>query len=166
MTTTAETSGAEMPRREMPRRAMDADVESLRYVLENCPGYNLSKAYKKIAREFEEAFKRTQLTLPQFGALVNTGVDEPASGSEVARRLGSDVSTVSRTMDILERRDLVEETRGEDRRVRMYRLTDAGRAALAKALVEWEAVQRRIVSELDPNQWAGTLDMLKGLSAD
>lgn len=133
-------------------------------MLDNCPGYNLGKAYKRVTRRFEEAFRTSDLTLPQFAVLVNTGVDEPASGTEIARRLGSDLSTTSRTMDVLERRGLVKESRGQDRRVRMYELTPAGRGALQEALSKWDQIRREVIHDLDPEAWQTTLSTLKQLT--
>jgi DNA-binding MarR family transcriptional regulator len=155
----------EARRKKKPKRTLRSDRDDLQFVLDNCPGYNLGKAYKRITREFEEEFRSSELTLPQFAVLVNTGVDEPASGTEIARRLGSDVSTTSRTMDVLERRGLVKEGRGEDRRVRMYELTAAGRTSLNEALSKWDHVRRRIIEGLDQEDWQTTLDTLKKLTA-
>jgi DNA-binding MarR family transcriptional regulator len=155
----------EARRRKRPRRKLHADPEALRFVLDNCPGYNLGKAYKQVTRQFEEEFRASKLTLPQFAVLVNTGVDEPASGSEIARRLGSDLSTTSRTMDVLERRGLVKESRGEDRRVRMYELTASGCSALDEALTKWDRIRRRIIDDLEQNEWETTLNTLKKLTA-
>ena len=158
-------SSWEARRKKKSGRTLRADREDLQFVLDNCPGYNLGKAYKRVVRDFEEEFRSSALTLPQFAVLVNTGVDEPASGSEIARRLGSDVSTTSRTMDVLERRGLVKESRGEDRRVRLYELTAAGRSALDEALSKWDRIRRRVIEGLDQAEWETTLNTLKRLTA-
>jgi DNA-binding MarR family transcriptional regulator len=155
----------EVRRKKKPRHTLQADRNTLQFVLDNCPGYNLGKAYKRVVRQFEEEFRSSELTLPQFAVLVNTGVDEPASGTEIARRLGSDVSTTSRTMDVLERRGLVKESRGEDRRVRMYELTPAGCEALDEALSKWDHIRRRILDNLGQQEWETTLNTLKKLTA-
>ena len=155
----------EARRKTKPKRTIRADRDTLQFVLGNCPGYNLGKAYKRVSRHFEEEFRSSKLTLPQFAVLVNTGVDEPASGTEIAQRLGSDVSTVSRTMDLLERRGLVEETRGRDKRVRMYELTATGREALDEALSKWDRIRRQLLAGLDQREWETTIAALKKLSA-
>ena len=154
----------EQRRRRRPKNKIHADRETLQFVLDNCPGYNLGKAYKRVTRRFEEEFRSRDLTLPQFAVLVNTGVDEPASGSDIARRLGADLSTTSRTIDVLERRGLVNETRGQDRRVRMYELTASGRSALEEALEKWDEIRREIVDELDEEERHATLSTLKKLT--
>ncbi|MFW5786521.1 MAG: MarR family winged helix-turn-helix transcriptional regulator [bacterium] len=132
-------------------------------MIETCPGYNLGKAYKNVTRLFEEEFRASELSLPQFAVLVNIGVTESASASEVAERLGSDLSTVSRTVSIVVRRGLVDERRGEDRRVRVYTLTPMGRRTLNNALEQWKRAKRRVLAHVDSRSWHVTLTALHQL---
>jgi DNA-binding MarR family transcriptional regulator len=134
-------------------------------VLQTCPGYNLGKAYKKVTRLFEEEFRSSDLTLPQFAVLVNTGVTATATASEIAERLGSDLSTISRTMDLLVDRDLVQESRAQDRRVRVYRLTEKGRQALDETLPKWRAAKRRVLDHVDRSSWETTLSTLRRIAS-
>jgi len=147
------------------RRPKQAYDSRLQQVLDTCPGYNLGKAYKKVTRVFEQEFRESELTLPQFAVLVNTGVTEIASASEIADRLGSDLSTISRTMELVVKRGLVEQRRGEDRRVRMYSLTPEGRRVLDDALVQWERAKRRVLREIRNENWDQTLTTLRHISS-
>lgn len=144
----------------MKRRARGLD-----YITDTCPGYNLGRAYKRVTREFEKEFRSSDLTLAQFALLVNIGRHEPASGSDVAHRLGSDLSTVSRTIELLVNRNLVTQERGEDRRVRLYRLSGAGRAALAEAIPKWRRARYEVLSRLDRSSWKRTLRQLQALAS-
>lgn len=137
----------------------------LELVTATCPGYNLGRAYKRVTREFEKEFRESNLTLAQFALLVNIGRDEPASGTDVASRLGSDISTISRTIELLVKRGLVLQGRGEDRRVRVYRLSDAGRDALAEALPKWRRAKQATLSRIDRRVWRSTLRQLQKLGA-
>lgn len=134
-------------------------------MVDTCPGYHLGKAYKKVTRIFEEEFRSSDLTLPQFAVLVNTGITETATGTEIAERLGSDLSTISRTMEIVVRRGLVEQQRAADRRVRVYRLTAQGREVLRDALKKWRRAKRRVLSEVDSETWSGTLETLQQIAS-
>ncbi len=140
-------------------------MRGLDYITDTCPGYNLGKAYKRVTREFEKEFRSSDLTLAQFALLVNIGRHEPASGSDVAFRLGSDLSTVSRTIELLVSRNLVTQERGEDRRVRLYRLTEQGRAALAEAIPKWRRARYEVLSRLDRSSWQRTLRQLRALAS-
>ena len=154
------------------RRARRARSNPLAFVLATCPGYHLGRAYKRVTREFEEEFRSsgstdqgeaTDLTLAQFALLVNVGVTGSATGTEVAERLGSDISTISRTMELIVRRGLVSQRRGDDRRVRIYELTDAGRSALATALPRWKRAKYRVLRRAD-GEWRSTLRVLRRLT--
>lgn len=140
-------------------------VNELELIVSICPGYNLGRAYKRVTREFEREFRSSNLTLAQFALLVNIGRGEPVTGSEVAARLGSDLSTISRTMDLVISRGLVSQERGEDRRVRVYRLTAAGRAALDEAIPKWRRAHRETLARVDRRQWQKTLRQLRILAS-
>ena len=166
-----------MPRRRKQRRTTTPPIHlhrnrrdrnranELEYITQTCPGYNLGKAYKFVTREFEKAFRESNLTLAQFALLVNIGRKEPASGSEVAARLGSDLSTISRTIELLVNRGLVLQKRGEDRRVRVYCLTDTGHEALHEAIPQWRRAKRATLSRLEGQNWKVTLRQIQKLSA-
>lgn len=147
------------------RRTGRAAAEELEFITATCPGYNLGKAYKRVTREFEHEFRDSNLSLAQFALLVNIGRDEPASGTEIANRLGSDISTLSRTIDLLVKRGLVMQKRGADRRVRVYCLTESGHGALAEAIPKWRRAKRRTLSGIEPSAWRQTLRRLRRLSA-
>lgn len=140
-------------------------ANELEQITATCPGYNLGKAYKHVTREFEKEFRDSNLTLAQFALLVNIGRDEPASGTEVAFRLGSDLSTISRTIELLIKRGLVLQKRGEDRRVRVYCLTDEGNAALAEAVPKWRRAKRATLLKIDRRVWNTTLRQIQKLGA-
>ncbi|MFP4067540.1 MAG: MarR family winged helix-turn-helix transcriptional regulator [Spirochaetaceae bacterium] len=150
----------------MSRRSRQRPYDpELQRVVDTCPGYHLGKAYKKVTRIFEEEFRTADLTLPQFAVLVNIGITETATGSEVAERLGSDLSTISRTMETRTRRGLVGLARAQDRRVRVYSLTPEGRALLDEALVRWKRAKHRVLSEIDTTTWYETITTLQRLSS-
>ena len=118
-----------------------------------------------MTREFEKYFRSSDLTLAQFALLVNIGRGEPASGSDVANRLGSDLSTISRTIEGLVSRNLVTVERGVDRRVRLYRLTDLGRDALAEAIPKWRLAKHEVLAGVDRRLWRKTLRQLQVLAS-
>ncbi len=151
-------------RRRRSRPRLSGQVPDLDQVIMLCPGYNLGKAFKRVSRRFEEEFRSGDLSLSQFAMLVNIGVREPATGTDVAERLGSDISTVSRTIEPLVERGLVHQKRGSDRRVRVYRLTDSGRAALASALPRWKRAKAAVLSPLRGRGWSETLANLRRLA--
>jgi len=140
-------------------------ANELELVTATCPGYLLGRAYKRVTREFEKEFRESNLTLAQFALLVNIGRQEPASGSDIAARLGSDISTISRTIELLVKRGLVLQKRGEDRRVRVYCLTDAGHAALAEAIPKWRRAKHQTLAGIDRSEWRTALRQIQKIGA-
>lgn len=72
-----------------------------------------------------------------------------------------DQTTVTRNVRILVSRGLLEQARGQDRRVRMLLQTDAGRMALAGAEPLWRAAQIEFLSKMGHTDWASLLVGMK-----
>ena len=118
-----------------------------------------------MTREYEQEFRSSNLTLAQFALLVNIGRKEPATASEIATRLGSDLSTISRTIELVVERGLVSQERGQDRRVRVYRLTKEGREALSEAIPKWRRARQQALAGVDREAWQQTLRQLRRLAS-
>jgi len=98
-------------------------------------------------------------------------LDALAEGGELpvtalARRLFLAVSTVTRTLDQLERRGLVLRRRGRgDRRVVRVTITPKGKALLARIQADLVATQRALLAPLSPAEREAVLRTLAGLVA-
>jgi DNA-binding MarR family transcriptional regulator len=64
----------------------------------------------------------------------------------IARRLGMDTTSLTRTLDVLLKRGWVEKARGSDRRNRVFTITGAGEAQLLRARPYWQRAQERFAS--------------------
>jgi DNA-binding MarR family transcriptional regulator len=62
--------------------------------------------------------------------------------SEVGAELQLDDSTLSRNLERMRAKGWLEEVPADDARVHSYRLTEAGRALLEKAIPAWRSAQR------------------------
>jgi DNA-binding MarR family transcriptional regulator len=71
--------------------------------------------------------------------------------------LAMDLTTLTRTLDIMRRRGWVEARQGEDRRLRFWRLARRGQAQLQIAEPAWEAVQSRVRHRLGKKDWDNLL---------
>ncbi len=68
---------------------------------------------------------------------------EPVEMGRLVDVTQADQTTLSRTVEKLRRAGIVAIARGEDRRVRVLRLTAKGRRQFARAMPLWEDSQRR-----------------------
>jgi DNA-binding MarR family transcriptional regulator len=71
--------------------------------------------------------------------------------------LAMDVTTLTRTLEIMRRERWLEARQGEDRRWRFWRLTKRGQEQLQLAEPAWEAVQTRLRRRLGKENWDNLL---------
>src|SRR6266851_4401207 len=64
-----------------------------------------------------------------------------------------DSTTLARNLKPLEQQGLVRIEPGEDRRVRLIRLTEPGYTLLQQALPSWEKAQAEMMTRLGPARW-------------
>lgn len=64
----------------------------------------------------------------------------------IARRLGMDTTSLTRTLGVLLKNGWVEKAQGSDRRSRVFTITRAGEAQLLRARPYWQRAQQRFVS--------------------
>ncbi|TVR03738.1 MAG: MarR family transcriptional regulator [Spirochaetaceae bacterium] len=129
-----------------------------------CPASNLGKAYKSVARVFEDCFKDAVITTIQFSVLVHIQVLDKPGCSDLATHLGSDPSTVSRIIETLVKKKLVNSRCGADRRTREYCLTPAGVEAVQAGLEAWSIAHRRIMERIGVERWNQLLALLQFLN--
>ena len=101
-------------------------------VLPGLVGFALRCAQTTMFQDFARALKGSNISPPQFGALVLIEANPGISQSAVAAALRFDRSTLVQIIDRLESRDfVVREVSAHDRRSHALKLTDAGARALA-----------------------------------
>lgn len=142
----------------------DALFAQLGVVPQVCPASNLGKAYKSVVRVFEEEFKDAAVTTIQFSVLVHIQVLDKPGCSDLATHLGSDPSTISRIIDTLVKKGLVNSRCGLDRRTREYCLTPAGTDAVQTGLEAWSRSHRRIMERIGVERWDQLLSLLQLLN--
>lgn len=115
-----------------------------------------------VTQRYDEALSDTGLRITQFSVL--TGLEQgPAAAprlSAVARALDMEPSSLTRSLQPLLRRELIELLPGPDRRERRARLTAAGRRVLDQAHARWRDVQQRLAEEIGEADFHALLSLL------
>lgn len=115
----------------MQQRGPMAPGDERRAFLEQQPTFWLKRSYQLLRRTVDGELRAYGLTLSQREVLLALYEEGPLDQSALRERLGLEQSSVSRLVDGLVRRNLVElQTRNTDRRVRLATLTPAGRELL------------------------------------
>ena len=121
-------------------------------VRDACLCLHVQRAARALARRFDDAFRRLELTSGQFSLLMALNRPEPPTIGAVAAVLAMDRTTLTANLKPLERRGLLEVAVDEtDRRSRRLTLTPAGRRLLALAHPIWRETHGEIERELAPS---------------
>lgn len=118
-----------------------------------CVCFNIRKAARAITQLYDDAFRPTGLRATQLSILAVTNGLGPMTVTRLAQATVTDRTTLTRNLNLLEKRGLIRTGGGNDRRERQVTLTDRGREALAKAYPFWQKAQTRIVKGLGEGRW-------------
>ncbi|MHB9075736.1 MAG: MarR family winged helix-turn-helix transcriptional regulator [Desulfobaccales bacterium] len=109
-----------------------------------CACFQVRKAARAITKLYEEKLRSIGLRATQFSLLMATRMLGPVTVVKLAQVTVMDRTTLTRNLQILEKRKLIEIKSGEDRREREVTLTASGLEVLTKAVPLWEEAQDRV----------------------
>jgi DNA-binding MarR family transcriptional regulator len=122
-------------------------------------GEQLFELFRRLTLDPEadhlRAVEELDLTLSQVRAIhmLECSDPEPLPGGQVAERLGISPAATSRALDALVHKGFVARTESpEDRRVRLFAITESGRAAATRLAALKRAQLERFVAGLEPAQ--------------
>jgi len=125
-----------------------------------CACFKVRKAARTITRIYEEVLRPIGLRSTQFSLLMATRILGPVTVVKLAQITVMDRTTLTRNLQILEKRRLIEIKPGEDRREREVTLTALGMEVLAKAVPLWEEAQDRVRQGLGEEKMRNLMDDL------
>ena len=105
-----------------------------------CTCFKLRKLTRTMSRLYDQHMAAVGLKTTQYSVLVNAA-REPLPVAELAERLGTERTTLTRNLKPLIEAQWITLEAGADSRQRIVTITAAGRAKLAQAYVAWRAAQ-------------------------
>jgi DNA-binding MarR family transcriptional regulator len=118
-----------------------------------CISYRLRRAARLAAKSYDNALRPSGLRNTQFTLLTSLSGGDGISIGDLSETLAIDGTTLTRNLEVLVRRGLIENIAGDDARVRNVRLTDAGKAAFEAALPLWREAQHNLLEAIKPERW-------------
>jgi DNA-binding MarR family transcriptional regulator len=97
-------------------------------------------------RLYDVEMRPARMETGQFTLLATIRRVPGISQIHIARRLGMDTTSLTRTLGVLLKHGWVEKAQGSDRRSRVFTITRAGEAQLLRARPYWQRAQDRFVS--------------------
>ncbi len=131
----------------------------------NCTCANLRMAARAVTQFYSSVLSPSGLKGSQFSLLSWLANKGPLSMNALAGFLVTDRTTLTRNLKPIERKGLVEIVPGEDRRVRMVSITDAGRTAYERAKPLWAEAQAAMVERLGDKDWRKLIKVLRSTVA-
>jgi DNA-binding MarR family transcriptional regulator len=132
-------------------------------VIESCACHKVRMAARVVTRTYDEALRPTGLRATQLAVLVAVALADAISITSLAKALGMDRSSLTRTLGPIEKDGLVVRSTEGWRRSRSLRITPKGRAVMRDALPLWEKAQSNLQRKLGHADWSLVTDGLDRL---
>jgi len=121
----------------------------------------LMRAGDRVWRDSDDRFGRWGLTDNHYNVLrILNGVSEPISQVEIGRRMLSSRANVTKLIDLLEQRNMVQRLPSQDRRVNLVALTAAGLDFIEDTLSEVIGFANETMSPLTRDEQKLLFNML------
>ncbi len=125
-----------------------------------CAAYQFRRTSRAVARLYDAALAPSGIRSTQFAILTAIAKLQPVPISRVAEILVIDLTTMTRSLKLLQKEGLIQIAPRGLRRQRLLTLTLKAEKALAAAVPLWREMQARFLAELG-KQWQGFRDELE-----
>ncbi len=129
----------------------------------DCVGFNFRRLTRIITGLYDTSLKEAGITTTQFSLLAMISRHEPVKVTELAEILAMDRTTVTRTINLMEKHNYLEIKSGYDRRTKIITISSKGWEKFAEAYPLWEKVQSKITNLFGEDKWRLLKSDLSGL---
>ena len=136
------------------------DKDKFAEILSKCVFLNIAKTLRSVKKEFSQTLKNVDLKPTQLSILVLIAYHDKLSIGQMSQELVLDTTTLTRSLDVLERDGLIERTMGKDRRKRYVILTHKGRKRTNQAVAHWQIAQNLFMQNIPSKSWNNLLSDL------
>ncbi len=129
--------------------------------LSSCVCSTLRMVTRAVTQLYDDVLRPSGLRVTQFSILATIARMGEANLRQVADTLAIDQTTLTRSLNLLERDGVAERVPHPDGRIKAMTLTAKGRRALGVAWPLWARAQDKVLRELGTKAWA---DAQRGLA--
>jgi len=127
-------------------RPSNPELSRALWVTLPCVCANVRRLGRLAARLYDVEMRPSGMESGQFTLLATIRHIPGISQSRIARRLGMDTTSLTRTLEVLLKHGWIEKARASDRRSRVFTITRSGEAQLQRARPHWQRAQERLAS--------------------
>ncbi|NRG19735.1 MarR family transcriptional regulator [Rhizobiales bacterium] len=117
-----------------------------------CSCHRLRRTSRAVTRLYEQALDGSGITITQYSVLSILARRGPSTATEIARSIGADRTTMTRTLDRMIKAKLIRETTAEDGREHPVLLAPAGEEAMTRAVKGWRRAEGTLNRALGPDR--------------
>jgi DNA-binding MarR family transcriptional regulator len=121
--------------------------------LSPCVCNTLRMVTRVVTQLYDDCLRPSGLRVTQFSLLAVIARLDEASLKQLEAELAIDQTTLTRSLALLERADVIERAANPDGRIKAMRLTAKGRRTLEVAWPLWARAQRNVLRELGARAW-------------
>lgn len=134
--------------------------------LSQCLVLNTIAAARTLLRRYDARLKPFGVTVQQFALLAAILLHPGEPVATLAQRVLLDRTSLTRNLDLLERKGLVRRVSGTAGNARLCELTEQGDMALDRLLPEWQQSKSELMEGLSPQATETYLRVAKHLSQE
>jgi len=131
---------------------------------DGCASSNLRRVSRSITTFYEAALRPAHLRPTGFTILVAIAKREPVAIGSLASELILDPTTVTRSLQLLQRTGLIEISARSANRQRFVTLSPKGRRTLSRSVPLWRQAQGRLVGKVGLGFWKELQEELERLT--
>jgi DNA-binding MarR family transcriptional regulator len=106
-----------------------------------------------VTRIYDQELKKAGIEITQFGLLTALAITGGATQKRLSGGFAMDSTTLSRTLDRMQKRGWISARQGTDKREHIFELTAAGGRQLTKAQSHWNRAESRLRIQLGESGW-------------
>ena len=118
-----------------------------------CVCHNLRKTSRAITQFYDKLLAPSGITITQFAVLRAISIGNSSTITEISKEMYMDRTTLTRSLELLEKQDFIQIESSDDRRKRIVTITTHGKAQMSKALPLWEKAQGIIMEKFGKRNW-------------
>src|SRR5213593_3862770 len=122
--------------------------------LSRCVCNTLRMVTRAVTQLYDNALRPSGLRVTQFSILATIARMGEANLKQLEDTLAIDQTTLTRSLNVLERGGVIERASHPDGRIKAMRLTSKGKRALEVARPLWAQAQDKVLRELGTKAWA------------
>ncbi len=138
----------------MTRRDLRVTPGQDRGRLSPCVCSTLRMVTRRVTQLYDDVLRPSGLRVTQFSILASMARMGETNLKQLENALAIDQTTLTRSLNLLERDGVIERAPHPDGRIKAMRLTSKGRRALAVARPLWAQAQDKVLRELGTKAWA------------